>query len=88
MAAAADQTKLRKRLEVLLKQPDNQVCSDCNKRGRTRREIYLRKRFTSQLTMHFVHSLQAQDGHLLTWAYFSASNALVSTETWEFTLVL
>ncbi len=33
MAAPADQVKLRKRLEVLLKQPDNQVCSDCNKRG-------------------------------------------------------
>uniref|UniRef100_A0A7S3H7N3 Arf-GAP domain-containing protein n=1 Tax=Spumella elongata TaxID=89044 RepID=A0A7S3H7N3_9STRA len=33
MAAPADQVKLRKRLEVLLKQPDNQVCADCNKRG-------------------------------------------------------
>lgn len=29
----ADQTKLRKRLEALLKLPENQVCADCNKRG-------------------------------------------------------
>ena len=28
-----EQTKLRKRLETLLKQPDNQICSDCKKRG-------------------------------------------------------
>ena len=29
----ADQTKLRKRLEALLKKPENQVCCDCNRRG-------------------------------------------------------
>lgn len=33
MAAAQDQTKLRKRLEALLKLPDNQTCADCRKRG-------------------------------------------------------
>jgi len=33
MAAAADQTKLKKRLEALLKLPENSVCADCNKRG-------------------------------------------------------
>lgn len=29
----ADQSKLRKRLEVLLKKPENQSCADCGKRG-------------------------------------------------------
>ena len=29
----ADQIKLRKRLEALLKKPENQVCCDCNRRG-------------------------------------------------------
>jgi hypothetical protein len=29
----ADQTKLRKRLEALLKKPENQACADCGKRG-------------------------------------------------------
>jgi hypothetical protein len=29
----ADQAKLRKRLEALLKKPENQVCCDCNRRG-------------------------------------------------------
>ena len=29
----ADQTKLRKRLEALLKRPDNQKCADCGRRG-------------------------------------------------------
>ena len=29
----ADQTKLRKRLEALLKLPGNQICADCKKRG-------------------------------------------------------
>jgi len=33
MAAQADQAKLKKRLEALLKLPENQVCSDCRKRG-------------------------------------------------------
>jgi len=28
-----EQTKLRKRLEALLKLPENQICSDCKKRG-------------------------------------------------------
>lgn len=32
-SAAADQTKLRKRLETLLKLPENQFCCDCGKRG-------------------------------------------------------
>lgn len=31
--AALEQTKLRKRLDALLKQPDNQICADCRKRG-------------------------------------------------------
>lgn len=30
----ADQNKLKKRLEALLKIPENQVCADCNKRGK------------------------------------------------------
>ena len=29
----ADQDKLRKRLEALLKLPDNILCADCKKRG-------------------------------------------------------
>mmetsp|Transcript_11479 Transcript_11479/g.19261 ORF Transcript_11479/g.19261 Transcript_11479/m.19261 type:complete len:94 (+) Transcript_11479:72-353(+) len=29
----ADQGKLKKRLEALLKLPDNQICADCRKRG-------------------------------------------------------
>ena len=29
----ADQAKLRKRLEALLKKPENQVCCDCGRRG-------------------------------------------------------
>ena len=29
----ADQAKLRKRLEALLKLPENQACCDCGKRG-------------------------------------------------------
>ena len=29
----ADQTKLKKRIDALLKLPDNQVCADCRKRG-------------------------------------------------------
>lgn len=34
MSSAIDlQTKLRKRLEALLKLPENQVCCDCNRRG-------------------------------------------------------
>jgi hypothetical protein len=33
MAANNDQAKLRKRLENLLKLPDNQTCADCRKRG-------------------------------------------------------
>ena len=33
MSAANDETKLRKRLEVLLKLPENQICADCRKRG-------------------------------------------------------
>ncbi len=33
MAAAAEQAKLKKRLEALLKLPENQVCCDCGKRG-------------------------------------------------------
>lgn len=32
-AAAAEQAKLRKRLEALLKLPENQMCCDCGKRG-------------------------------------------------------
>lgn len=31
--AAAEQVKLRKRLEALLKLPENQICCDCKKRG-------------------------------------------------------
>ena len=30
---AEDQTKLRKRLEALLKLPENQFCVDCKKKG-------------------------------------------------------
>lgn len=33
MSSAADQAKLKKRLEALLKIPENQVCADCRKRG-------------------------------------------------------
>jgi hypothetical protein len=33
MSSTADQTKLRKRLEALLKKPENQACADCSKRG-------------------------------------------------------
>lgn len=29
----ADQAKLRKRLEALLKRPENQKCADCSRRG-------------------------------------------------------
>eukprot|EP01035_Chromulina_nebulosa_P033064 gene33064-44247_t len=29
----ADQTKLKKRIDALLKLPENQVCADCRKRG-------------------------------------------------------
>jgi Putative GTPase activating protein for Arf len=32
--AAAEQLKLRKRLEAMLKLPDNQMCCDCKKRGK------------------------------------------------------
>ena len=32
-AAPADQAKLKKRLEAILKLPDNQICADCKKRG-------------------------------------------------------
>jgi hypothetical protein len=31
--AVADQAKLKKRLEALLKLPENQICADCKKRG-------------------------------------------------------
>ena len=29
----ADQAKLKKRLEALVKRPDNMLCADCKKRG-------------------------------------------------------
>lgn len=29
----ADQNKLKKRLDALLKLPENQICADCRKRG-------------------------------------------------------
>ena len=32
-AAAAEQAKLKKRLEALLKLPENQLCVDCSRRG-------------------------------------------------------
>ncbi len=31
--AAADQAKLKKRLEAMIKEPDNMLCADCKKRG-------------------------------------------------------
>ena len=33
MSNPADQAKLKKRLEALLKLPENQICADCKKRG-------------------------------------------------------
>ena len=36
---AEDQTKLRKRLEALLKLPDNQFCVDCKKKGKENTEL-------------------------------------------------
>ena len=32
-AEAEEQAKFKKRLEAILKLPDNQVCADCKKRG-------------------------------------------------------
>jgi hypothetical protein len=33
MTAQVEQQKLKKRLEALLKLPENQICADCKKRG-------------------------------------------------------
>ena len=71
---AEDQTKLRKRLEALLKQPENQYCVDCKKKGKWILVSYLTW-FTSWLY------LQDRAGLQPPWECSCVSTAVVSTAT-------
>jgi hypothetical protein len=53
-AAAEEQKKLRKRLEALLKLPENQMCCDCGKRGNIRLRLILILRLRLRLRSLFV----------------------------------
>lgn len=77
-----DQNKLKKRLEALLKLPENQVCADCRKRG-----ILCCVKLESKVVL-CIHLLKDLGGHLLISEYSCVLNAVVFTEIWECILVL
>jgi len=80
-----DQVKFRKRLEALLKLPENQVCADCGKRGgHINNESW-------SLSLRYIFRylfLQVHVGRRLILEYLCVLSVLEFIEIWEYILVL